>query len=106
MDLFPDIDLKAKLAKPRASARRHDPETSHEAARNAEPLAKTHRAILLTAVRKFPGLTSAELASKCGLDRYQAARRLPELRKAGLVVNGPKRRCAILGTKQIIWEAK
>ena len=41
---------------------------------------------VLTLVKRFPGYTSKELASESWpLDRYQLARRLPELLSAGLV---------------------
>jgi DNA-binding MarR family transcriptional regulator len=44
--------------------------------------------IVLDAVRRWPGLASIELANRLSLDRYQVARRLPELESAGLVSKG------------------
>jgi predicted transcriptional regulator len=41
--------------------------------------------LTLDLVRRHPGLTSKELAEVGPLDRYQIARRLSDLRNAGLV---------------------
>src|SRR3989304_5022780 len=86
-----------------ATARKTDPWTSHEAARNAEGTAHAQQAKCFEMVRLYPGSTSAEVAYHAGLDRYAAARRLPELRREGLVWNGSARICRIQGTKAIIW---
>ena len=64
-------------------ARASDPETSHEAAaaiKASGELGRQQRAVL-DLVRRFPGRTSIELAalSDRQFDRYQVARRLPEL---------------------------
>lgn len=77
-----------------ARARNSDPATSHDAAKRVEEsgVATGQRGMCLRAVQNHPeGLTSKEVAKKAGLDRYQAARRLPELREAGLVVNDGER---------------
>lgn len=49
------------------------------------PENKTHRERLLLEVTRLPGLTSEAYASLCGIARRASARRLPELREAGLV---------------------
>jgi len=60
---------------------------------------------VLELVRKYPGRTSAELAAQSqGIDRWTAARRLPELRAAQLVRNGAERRCAVTGKRALTWE--
>lgn len=46
---------------------------------------KGQRLIALELVKANPGLSSKELASKGSLDRYQLARRLPELLEMGHV---------------------
>lgn len=51
----------------------------------------TQQRVTFDAVKKFPGSTSMELAAMGGLDRYQLARRLPELERANLVCKGPAR---------------
>lgn len=43
---------------------------------------------VLAVVRARPGITSMEIAGYCSLDRYQVARRLPELAVLGFVVRG------------------
>ena len=70
-----------------ARARRTDPASSHAAADQAEAdgTVATHALIALGAVRRLPGFTSKRLADACELDRYQLARRLPELERRGLV---------------------
>lgn len=75
-------------------ARNTDPETSHEAAAAIAASGDLGRqqAVVLEAVKRWPGLTSLELASRLRLDRYQVARRLPELERAGQVSKGPARR--------------
>lgn len=65
--------------------------------------AQTQRNKVLMCVRYNPGLTSAEIGAKTGIGRHNAARRLPELRKDGLVRNGEQRICSIKGTKAITW---
>ena len=68
-------------------ARTSDPDSSHHAARKMidSGAARLHGEIVMEAVRKNPRLTSAELAAHCDLDRYQIARRLPDLEREGLV---------------------
>jgi hypothetical protein len=43
---------------------------------------------VLEAVRAWPGLTSAELAPLAGLERHEAARRLPEVEARGWIRRG------------------
>ena len=87
----------------RATARRTDPASSHQAASRAESSAVCHRQICLDEVRRWPGQTSAEIAVSVGLDRYQTARRLPELAKAGFVERGPQGICSVAGTMAVTW---
>ena len=56
-------------------------------------------------VVKHPGSTSRELAafSSGELDRWQVARRLPDLQTSGMVRKGPVRKCKIDGTKAVTW---
>lgn len=86
-------------------ARRTDPDTSKLAAiaitESGDRAAQQKH--ILALVESSPGLTSAELAHKFHLDRYIPARRLPELRKAGLVVNGEKRICRRTRSKAMTW---
>lgn len=88
-----------------ARARRTDPRTSHEAAREAEAngRAATHRAICLEEVRKNPGRTAAEIAAATGMERHVPSRRLPELREAGFVKNVEIRVCRVTGRNSMTW---
>jgi len=75
-------------------ARRTDPGTSHQAAAAiaaSGELGRQQQAVL-DGLRRWPGLTSLELAGRLRLDRYQVARRLPELEGCGLARKGPPRR--------------
>jgi hypothetical protein len=72
-------------------ARRDDKDTSKLAARNAERFAHTHFAAILEALRQGDG-TIYEIAHRCwergkGLNHVQVARRMPELARAGFVVD-------------------
>lgn len=100
---------KVNFQPPRARARKTDPETSHEAANRVEASggAGAHRALILDFLRDLGGAwTSAEIARYVDLDRHQVARRLPELREKGLVVNDRQRTCSVNKTKAVEWRAK
>lgn len=90
-----------------SAARTTDPATSHAAAAEvtANGVRDAQAAVVLDAVRKWPDLTSAELATKINLNRYQVARRLPELRAEGLVANGPARECTLMHRLSLTWHA-
>ena len=60
---------------------------------------------VLQAVKKFPQMTSREIASNAGLGRYSVARRLPELEDKHLVERGEKRKCMLGKIKAITWVA-
>jgi DNA-binding IclR family transcriptional regulator len=62
-----------------------------------------HRNQLLDYVRQHPGQTAGEIARGSGVDRFEASRRLPELRRAGLLRNGDKRKCSALGNLSLTW---
>ena len=69
--------------------------------RNVEAAAKT-----LALVREFPYRTARELAYKINEDVLSADnihKRLPELRRAGLVANANRRRCTITGRTAVTW---
>lgn len=86
-------------------ARGDDPETSHGAARRlvkSGRLSEQKRQVL-RALRRVPGVTSAELAEQMKVDRYMTGRRLPDLEKAGLAKKGQSRVCRARGTRAVTW---
>lgn len=101
--LFPE--LAERPAAVRARARRGDPSSSAQAAERVEAsgVAHSQREEILGLVCKYPGRTSAELSTKCSLDRWQVARRLPELAKVGDIRRGTKRFCGIVLQKCVTW---
>jgi DNA-binding MarR family transcriptional regulator len=71
----------------RPRSRRSDPSSSQRAEEKmrASGALKGQQLIALSMVRANPGRTSKELGSIGPLDRYQVARRLPELEAMNLV---------------------
>jgi len=89
-----------------ARARRSDPRTSHMAADHVEKVGKAgqQRVRAAAAVLANPGWTSQELSERTGINRYELARRLPELREDCLVVNGDSDRiCRVSGRPAMTW---
>lgn len=86
-------------------ARRKDPVTSKQAAAEVTSSgARAHQQnLVLGAIKRWPDLTSAELALRLGTDRWTVARRAPELRAQGLVVNGVARTCGATGKRSLTW---
>jgi hypothetical protein len=82
--------------------RNTDPPTSAMAGREAEAngSARHHRAMCFEAVVQTPGLTAREIEDRLGI---KAHKRLPELRRAGMVVNGRERHCKISGRLAMTW---
>ena len=111
LDMFADPapvhvhSLGEGLMTSRAKSRRSDPDTSREAARSAEHggTAGAQRNACLAEVERQPGQTAAEIAKAVGLERHAPSRRLPELRDAGLVVNGDARICSVTGNHSLTW---
>lgn len=69
-----------------AAARRTDPPTAKAAGRASRAFAVGHGRRILEALAAGPG-TKDEIAARCGLDEQQVARRMHELRRAGLVMD-------------------
>jgi len=89
----------------RARARNDHPISSHLAAEDAERggSAASQRRLCLVEVIQEPGQTSAEIAGKLNLKRHAPSSRLPEMRRAGLVYNGPYRICKVTGRLSMTW---
>jgi hypothetical protein len=84
---------------------RADPDTSRQAAEQLVSSGQHQRQCeaVLAALRVYPDSTSAELARSRNFDRHMVAKRLPDLRRAGLVENGEARTCAATGRKALVW---
>jgi RIO-like serine/threonine protein kinase len=93
-------------------ARATDARSSHTAAAEIERkgIDKLQAQAVLAAMRRYDNVTSMELATWAGLERYATARRLPELAADGLVarcVPTPETApCAISGKRVIRWRLK
>lgn len=88
--------------------REHGPITSRMAGQEIEDsgAATQQRLEALRVLMLHPSSTSAELAEHSSLDRYQIARRLPELRLRGLVENDGVRACGVSRRPAMTWKAK
>lgn len=82
--------------------RNTDPSTSALAGREIEASgsARRHREMCFDAVTQMPGLTAREIEDQLGI---KAHKRLPELREANLVRNGPARTCTVSGRQALTW---
>ena len=80
-----------------------DPPTSVRASIEMENSgsAARQRTACLDAVAATPGLTAREIEARIGI---KAHKRLPELREAGLVRNGPSRLCTVSGKRALTWD--
>jgi hypothetical protein len=82
--------------------RNTDPHTSALAGRHVRACGctKRHRDLCLAVVKRQSGLTAREIEDKLGI---KAHKRLPELRQANLVRNGPARLCTVSGRQAMTW---
>lgn len=87
------------------AARTTDPVSSHLAADDHTASGKRgrHIGIVIDAVRRHPGKTSAELAPICGLERHEVARRTSDAERCGAIRKGQIRRCDISGRSAVTW---
>ena len=83
------------------SRKNHSP-TSALAGRVLETsgTSRLHRAMCLDFVIRAPSMTAREIEDRLGI---KAHKRLPELRLAGLVRNGPVRACTVTGRQAMTW---
>ncbi len=93
-------------------ARKNDPATSKAAAesltksgaRDSDKKKVLHWLKLATHTNHL--FTSAELAKLSELPHPTVHKRLPDLRRDGLVENGPSRICSVTGRVSLTWKAK
>ena len=82
------------LFSPTALARRNDPATSHATAMMAGGVRANHNKRILAALRLGPG-SKDEIGARAGLIGHAVGKRMPDLRRAGLVeLTGANRRSA------------
>jgi hypothetical protein len=91
----------------RPLAHRADPPTSFAAGDRFKKSGRLRGQMLLVllALRKWPGKTSAELAQLAGLERHAVARRLPNLAERGLAERGPERLCSVCRCLCVTWRS-
>lgn len=87
------------------AARTADPITSQLAADEHTASGKRgrHIGIVIDAVRRHPGKTSAELAPLCALERHEVARRTSDAERCGAIRKGQIRRCDTSGRSAVTW---
>jgi len=87
-------------------ARDRDPWTSHAAGERCvrSDRLRGQMLLVLLALQKWPGRSSAELSRLAGLDRYSVARRLPNLAERDMAVRGPARLCSVTHRFCITWQ--
>jgi hypothetical protein len=79
-------------------------DTSNKAYAEVQDIAEAQRIDMHLFVKEHEGLTSSELGKiSTTYDRYQFARRLPELRKEGLVYNSNDRKCTVTKRTVMTW---
>ncbi len=84
-------------------AHARDPDTSHDAARDAQKLAERHQRTIWTILLFHGPLTSQEIAERCDLDYLQVARRISDLKRADKVTDTGVRRASPGGRKAAVW---
>jgi hypothetical protein len=91
-----------------ARARRHDPETSHQAAAEvtANGTVTRHADIIHAYLREHPGETNAQIAEGCGLTYIQVNKRMIDLERENRVIRGAAVKCPIHQRNMTQWFAK
>ncbi len=86
-------------------ARTTDDATSHEAAERMVRTGELNEQCkeVLVALRKYPGLTSKELAAASGLDRHKVGRRMSDLVANDVARKGRPRMCSVGITRAQTW---
>lgn len=88
---------------PAKLARTTQPDTAHQAARNASRRGPTQRMRVWEALRNLGDATDYELAQHLGILRSSAAKRRQELLDLGYVVGTPFRRPTDTGSAAVVW---
>ncbi len=88
---------------PHTHAHTLDPDTSHDAARQAQGLAARHQGIIWTILLFHGPLTSQQIADRCELDYMQVVRRMKDLCEADKVEDSGIRRDNPSGRPAAVW---
>lgn len=102
--------LSITFAEPRRvetlAARANDPISSHLAADEHTRSGKraAQQALVVSAVRAFPGKTMQELSELSGICRFTLGRRISECETGGAVRRLPARKCSVTGRMAEPWE--
>ncbi len=84
-------------------AHRHDPDTSHDAARQAQGLTARHQQTIWTILLFHGPLTSREISDRCELDYMQVVRRMKDLCEADKVEDSGIRQANPSGRPAAVW---
>lgn len=90
---------------PPPAARRHDPQTSHDAAVAARDMALRQHEAIVTALRAHGPMGKDGIARRLGLTGVAVARRLPELERVGRVRPTGRTVASDTGRAEREWEA-
>lgn len=85
---------------------KHDPMTSRVSALRAKHLRAWHGKLILETLDKHGPLTSEGISDLSGLDYHAVARRMGELRDAGLVIQTQHQRRNRSGRMATVWGRK
>jgi hypothetical protein len=85
LELPPQACLAQFSVPPQTLARRTDPETSKEAAKQAKALIAHHHALIVSVLREYGPGGKDFIASRSKLDGVQVARRTAEMCRLGLI---------------------
>jgi len=89
---------------PRTLARRHDPETSKEAAAKVREFASGQCVDILELLRKYGPMSAEQIAARLCIDKVAVCRRLPDLEKASLARPNGMTVPTVSGRRQRVWE--
>ncbi len=93
------------LFDPHESARRTDPQTSHESARKAVSFAASHAGRCLGAIEAagLHGANASQISEAVDLLPHQVTKRLNDLRKDGLIMTTGETRRNATGRSERVW---
>ncbi len=85
------------------ATRNTDPRTSFDAERSHATKRRSNIEYIVRLVKKYPGMTSGEIADFSRMDRTEVSRRLSDAKNKGLLTASNPRKCSIKGTNMMCW---